>query len=536
MDLSKLSDADLMALKSGALDKVSDAGLFALKGESAPKPMAPEKSGFAQGVGNTVAGLVRGAGSIGATLLAPRDALESFVARKMGAPELQVPERRKAMDAGLQEMGAQPDSMLYQAGKVGGEVAGTAGAGGVLGNVVGRVAPGAANFAQALATGGFKGGNLATKVAGGAIAGGAAAGLANPDEVGAGAAFGAGLPAAGAVLRGVGTGARKFLAGTTGVGDEALSQAFKAGRTGGQAAQDFTANMRGNSSMDDVLSAAKQNIDAMGQQKQAAYRAGMSNVKADKTVLSFNGVDKAIEDARSLTTFKGQSKNVGASKAVQAAADEIAAWKQLDPAEFHTPEGLDALKQRLNGILESIPFEEKTARKAVGNIYTSIKGEISKQAPEYSKVMQDYSTASETIKEIERAFSLNNKAAADTGMRKLQSLMRNNVNTNYGYRNALADQMMAQGGNNIMPALAGQATNNLAPRGIQAGITGGGGALLTALGQLPTAAAMAAVSSPRLAGEAVYGAGKLAGAADRNALAQALMQAGYRTAPIAGAQ
>jgi len=37
MDLSKLSDADLMALKAGDLTKVSDAGLMVLKGEPAPQ-------------------------------------------------------------------------------------------------------------------------------------------------------------------------------------------------------------------------------------------------------------------------------------------------------------------------------------------------------------------------------------------------------------------------------------------------------------------------------------------------------------------
>jgi hypothetical protein len=47
MDLSKLSDADLMALKSGDLTKVSDAGLMALKGDVAPvsQPQQPAQSG-----------------------------------------------------------------------------------------------------------------------------------------------------------------------------------------------------------------------------------------------------------------------------------------------------------------------------------------------------------------------------------------------------------------------------------------------------------------------------------------------------------
>ncbi len=54
-----------------------------------------------QQLGNAAAGLVRGPGSIGATILSPRDALEGFIARQMGAPELAPQDRRAAMDAGL---------------------------------------------------------------------------------------------------------------------------------------------------------------------------------------------------------------------------------------------------------------------------------------------------------------------------------------------------------------------------------------------------------------------------------------------------
>jgi hypothetical protein len=425
----------------------------------------------------------------------------------------------------------------------------------VVGNVIGTApvtsaigagasAAGLNRLGQALSTGGASigkttGNRLADvllKSGAGAATGYTAAGLVDPDSAGMGAAIGGAVPLVGPALQGLGSAARKMLGGTTGVGDEALAQAYKAGKTGGQAAADFTQNMRGGGSMDDVLTAAKQNLDAMGQQKQAAYRSGMANIKADKSVLSFQGIDDAIDNARELTSFKGQSKNAKASQAVQAAADEIQKWKQLDPAEFHTPEGLDALKQRLNGVLESIPFEEKTARKAVGNIYSSIKSEISKQAPEYSKVMSEYSTASETIKEIEKALSLGNKAAADTSMRKLQSLMRNNVNTSYGYRDTLAKTMIDAGGNDIMPALAGQAMNDWTPRGIQRATAGAGSGLLALTGNLPAAAGMAAISSPRVAGEVMYGAGRLAGKVPSNALTEALRQGVYRGAPIAGTQ
>jgi hypothetical protein len=287
--------------------------------------------------------------------------------------------------------------------------------------------------------------------------------------------------------------------------------------------------------MDDVLGMAKQNLEAMGQQKQAAYRQGMAGIKSDKTVLNLSNVDQAVNDAIGMATFKGQIKNEKAAQALSQIKGEIDNWKALDPAQFHTPEGLDALKQKIGGILEDIPFEQKTARTAAGKVYDSLRGEISKQAPEYAKVMKGYSEASETIKEIERALSLGQKASADTSMRKLQSLMRNNVNTNYGQRSNLASEMITAGGQDFMPALAGQALNDFMPRGIQRAGVGTGGAGLAMTGNIPAAAGLAAMSSPRLMGEAFYGAGKAAGAVNP-AIIEALRKAGYRAAPIASTQ
>lgn len=377
-----------------------------------------------------------------------------------------------------------------------------------------------------------KAADLGIRSAGGAIAGGTSAGLVDPETAGTGAMIGGALPVVAPAVRAVGAGIRRSLGATTGVGDEALSQAYQAGKAGGKQAKQFTTAMRGESSIDDALTMAKQNIAKMGEQKQQAYRAGMANIKADKSTLSFDGIDDAIKSARSMSMFKGQAKNPRAAQLVQQASDEVAAWKALDPAEYHTPEGLDALKQRIGGMLESIPFEEKTARSAVGNIYSSIKGEINKQAPEYARVMKDYSEATDLIREIEKSFSANQKSMPETAVRKLQSLMRNNVNTSYGYRDQLAQKMMEQGGNNLLPTLAGQSLNEWAPRGIQRATAGTGAGLLAVTGNIPAAAGAAAISSPRIVGEALYGAGRLAGNRNLSAIPPVL----YRAAPLLPAQ
>lgn len=294
----------------------------------------------------------------------------------------------------------------------------------------------------------------------------------------------------------------------THTGGEGLKQAARSGMEGGQSAKSFRQNMRGQTPMTDVLEAAKSNLDEMGRAKSAEYRAGMSDISGDKTILSFDGIDSAIKNASSKVMFKGQVKNQKAAEALQKISDDVNEWKGLDPAQYHTPEGLDALKQRIGAVVESIPFEEKTARMVGDNVYHSIKGEITKQAPKYADVMKGYSEATDQIKEIERTLSLGKKASVDTAMRKLQSLMRNNVNTNYGNRLNLAKQLETQGGREIMPALAGQSLNAWTPRGLGGAVGTGVGMGGYLVGGAPLAIPMLASQSPRLMGEVAFKAGQ----------------------------
>lgn len=297
----------------------------------------------------------------------------------------------------------------------------------------------------------------------------------------------------------------------THTGGESLRQAARSGMEGGQSAKSLADNMRGNVPMTDVLESAKANLEAMGRAKSQEYRNGMAQVSNDKTVLDFNGIDNAVNNAAGVVTFKGQVKNAKAAEVQQKIADEVANWKSLNPGEFHTPEGLDALKQKIGGIVESIPYEEKTARMVGNNVYNSIKSEITKQAPVYADTMKGYSEASDQIKEIERALSLGGKASVDTAMRKLQSLTRNNVNTNYGNRLDLAKKLEQQGGNEIMPALAGQALSTWTPRGLGGAVAGGLGMGGYALGGPSVAVPVLAAQSPRLMGESALLAGRSAG-------------------------
>lgn len=471
----------------------------------------------AQGAGNVLAGAVRGAGSIGATLIRPFETAEENTYR------------RQQIDEGLRTLGAEPESLLYQGGKIAGEVAGTAGIGGGIAKGV-KFAP---RFASALQAGGFaRGAGLGTNIAAGALTGGSSAGLTGGD-VGTGALIGGALPAGVSAIK---TTVPAVLGMTTGAGGESIKQAFLAGKKGGETAKTFAENLRGNVPITQVLDDVNANLAAMGKQKADAYRQGMAQVSGDKTVLSFDGIDKAMKTAYDMATYKGVIKNVGAAKKLQEAYDAIGKWKQLNPAEYHTPEGMDALKQNIGGILESIPFEERTARNAVGDIYSAVKKEINKQAPVYSKVMKDYSDASELIGEVRKTLSNKPNASVDTQMRKLQSLMRNNVNTSYGNRLDLVREMESQGGREIIPAIAGQSLSTLTPRGIQGATTIPTSLIGYSAGGIPLAGAGLLAGSPRLVGEAAYGTGRLADLASRIPYSKNALEAARLSAIIEGSR
>jgi len=316
------------------------------------------------------------------------------------------------------------------------------------------------------------------------------------------------MQATAAIPKVIGATTSNVLGLTTGVGPEAVRTAYQSGLEGSRA---FLANIRGTVPMTDVLELAKTNLQNMELVKQAAYRADMKTIAKDKTVLDFKNIDDAINKANQITTFKGQVIKESANAALQKIRAEVDAWKKLDPVEYHTPEGLDKLKQKIGQIQEDIPFEQKTARTVSGGIYNTVKDEISRQAPEYARVMKEYSEASELVREMERALSLGQKSAADTAMRKLTSVMRNNVNTNFGLRLDMVRQMEQQGGNQLLPAIAGQAMSSTLPRGLApqiAGVSAVPGVVESFMqGTTPLTLAAAPLFSPRLIGEAGYGLG-----------------------------
>jgi len=143
------------------------------------------------------AGGVRGAGSIGATILRPFETAEENV------------QRRQAMDEALQQLtGASPESFGYKSGKVGAEIAGTMGGPSLVAKGLrygATIVPSASRFltpaATAIESGGFGGrvaqnrfADIAARSAAGGVSGAVSTAPIGEVDVGAGTALGAIFP------------------------------------------------------------------------------------------------------------------------------------------------------------------------------------------------------------------------------------------------------------------------------------------------------------------------------------------------------
>jgi hypothetical protein len=322
---------------------------------------------------------------------------------------------------------------------------------------------------------------------------------------------------------------------TTGVGAMPLRQAARAGYAGDTV---LPANMRGQVPIDTVVDSARSALGGMRQDRSAAYKANMASVNSGPAHVGYQPIYNALNDADSMVNYQGLAKSDDALKTLNQIKDKVSEWRGL--SNPYTVEGADALKQAIGEIRQSTQ-PGTLSRTVASNVYNAAKQSIVQQAPEYAKAMADYSKASDQIGELQRTFSLGEKASRDTTLRKLQSTMRNNVNTNYGQRTKLLDEL-AQYEPSLPNALAGQTLSSATPRGLSglgAITVGGGGVAMHGLPALmnPTSLAALPFFSPRIMGEAAYAAGKAAKGTRAKpilSLLPSIIQGGYPVSVLSG--
>lgn len=363
-----------------------------------------------------------------------------------------------------------------------------------------------------------------------------------------GGAIGGGIPAAGAAI---GVPAKYAASVLSGVSPESIALARQAGATGNRK---FTEHLTGRADIIEPVEMTKRALSRLRDERSAAYRTGMEGVKADKSHLDFGPIVDAVEEAEkkvlhgglpqsqealeTLTRIKAlvnarrfqpQPGNApGPARMVPAPEGPSlptfgparpnalpAPPRQMVPAPVtnaphgpqisphHTPEGFDKLKQAI-GEIRMETKQGTLARNVADDIYNAAKEEIVEQAPAYAKTMQGYQKASEQLRELEQTFSTGERVSPDTTLRKLQSILRNDVSTNYG-RRAKLGEVLSRYEPDLPYALAGQQMRPVIGRGMARylgpiGVTAAGALSPGLLAALPLASPRAVSIGARASG------------------------------------
>lgn len=258
----------------------------------------------------------------------------------------------------------------------------------------------------------------------------------------------------------------QIIGGTTGAGDAPLRIAYETGKQGLKKEVDaFRKGIEGNISPQNLVQRANSALGLIRKQVNLEYQKSKASLSQDKKVLSFDDIDEAIKDVKSEFEFQGKVKSKSATNMIKNLEKEINKWKKYDKKKFHTPEGFDALKQLIGEEFDKTSPGTRE-RLVVDRIYTSMGETIRKNAPIYDEMMKDYATGKDTIRQIQDTLSLKEGRSVDTQFRKLSSVLRNNVNTNFGERAVLAERLNKLDPT-LFPELAGQSLTDVFPRGIQ---------------------------------------------------------------------
>ena len=306
--------------------------------------------------------------------------------------------------------------------------------------------------------------------------------------------------AIGATTTGVGKVLAPVLGTTTGAGGDAIKTAYQAGKSGGDAQRVFVDNLRGNVPIEDILPPALLALKKLSSERTGTYKANKATLKLENTPVNFKNIKAKISSFEKSKQYKGVSElSIKGQKKLESIKKIISEWEK-NP-KLHNAKGMDILKRRIDAEYPT-GLSVGDSGIVVSEIRNSVKAQILDEVPEYGKVMKDYETALNLEKQFMSEFSLGKNKNAGTTLKKLQSVMRNNVNTNYGNRLEKLKSLDPD----LLPAIAGQALSSPMPRGLQQ-IGAGGVAAYGAFAD-PMLLTALPLQSPRLVGEAALKAGQ----------------------------
>lgn len=288
-------------------------------------------------------------------------------------------------------------------------------------------------------------------------------------------------------------GASQILGTTTGVGAEAIKKSLQGGK-------DYTRALRGKISQSDIAQESKSALNKIKEKRRSEYLTEFNRIKEITQESSIQPVktklEQLLDDFNVKRTQQGEldfSRSTidrNAVNDVKGVVEYVDDWGS-QPGDL-TPKGLDTLKRKL----DDFNSDSKNSRALVTALREKVKDILVKDVPGYQKMTAKYAQVSDTINEIEKALSINDKASIDTTMRKLLTTIKEDSE----FRRTLIGELEKTSGKNLSSQISGNLMNQLVPKGF-IGKSMGAGAAFGVLSGNPSFLAALLATSPRISGE-----------------------------------
>jgi len=314
---------------------------------------------------------------------------------------------------------------------------------------------------------------------------------------------------------------------------EGAGAGFERGRVGAETprSEAFTQGMRApGESAEGIVTAARDAVAGLRAAAGKKYQDAMQQFGKNPAPLDINNVRQRMVSIK--------PRNYDAMVDAPKRPSDHLAWEQMNNAvEYYAekavadpnllmPMEMDQFKQDLYNIGSTIGGAyDRDAANIARTAYNGVRQELVKHDPLYNEIMKDYEKVAVEARQLEDVFKLSQARGkpmkTDAAAKALQSIYRNNAFTGYGMRAKQGERIAELDPTGTFSAAnAGMMASAPFPRGVTAGVAAGNLPLTGLAAALNPATLLATVpilaaSSPRLAGELSYGAGRVAGTGAR---------------------
>ena len=326
-------------------------------------------------------------------------------------------------------------------------------------------------------------------------------------------------------VKAIGKGAGALLdTATARVGSQAFGGALRAGADSAQSfltrkqnpSKGFAEQMRGKIDDTELVELAQRKLSDAIKAKNAKYDKSMGKIGQTRVTKAFDELNETIKKTKDdFARTNGIVTDPAMLKFLNLMESKVNYFKKNK--KLHTIEGMDKLKQSLQGQIESLPLGSNQMKTAGNRIASNVRTAIGNVDPAYKKMMKEYGADAQFIKDdLGKTLSLSKQSGKtiDSTLRKLTSASRNNVNTNFGSRLKTIQSLDEFGEvGALIPQIMGNAFKGFAPRSIgfsTAGV-GAAGGVATGVASIPMATAFLMAQSPRVIGEILYKMGQTGG-------------------------